>query len=131
MSKCIYSYEDGDYCLKHSHGAADVHCTGEDGCPDFATGTKAEYIEREAANEALRECVRAYPNSFYNGIEVARSAIRKLPTADVVPVVRCKDCKHSYEDLCGRVCSYGVSVDCVVPDDFFCADGAKMDGGKE
>lgn len=33
--KCMYSYEDGDYCLKHSHGAADVHCTGEDGCPDF------------------------------------------------------------------------------------------------
>lgn len=33
--KCMYSYENGDYCLKHSHGAADVHCTGEDGCPDF------------------------------------------------------------------------------------------------
>lgn len=47
-----------------------------------------EYIERTAANEALRECVRAYPDSFYNGIEVARSAIIKLPAADVRPVVR-------------------------------------------
>ena len=46
----------------------------------------AEYIDREAANEALRECVRAYPNSFYSGIEVSRTAIRKLPAADVAPV---------------------------------------------
>ena len=42
--KCIHSYEDGDYCLKHSHGAADTHCAGEDGCPDFATKTNADRI---------------------------------------------------------------------------------------
>ena len=40
-------------------------------------------------------------------------------------VVLCKDCEHSYEDLCGRVCSYGVSVDCVVPEDFYCKDGVR------
>lgn len=56
--------------------------------------TMAEYIEREAANEALSKCVREYPNSFYNGIEVARTAIRKLPAADVAPVVRCQDCVY-------------------------------------
>lgn len=49
-----------------------------------------EYIERSAANNALRECVRAYPNSFYNGIEVARTAIRKIPAANVREVVRGK-----------------------------------------
>lgn len=43
----------------------------------------SDYISREAANEACRECVRAYPNSFYNGIEAARSTIMKLPAADV------------------------------------------------
>ena len=59
--------------------------------------------------------------------QFAVDIVNMMPAADVAPVVRCKDCKHSYEDLCGRVCSYGVSVDCVVPDDFFCADGAKMD----
>lgn len=45
----------------------------------------SEYIERDAANEALREFVRAYPNSFCGGIEVARAAIRNLPASDVVP----------------------------------------------
>ena len=49
-----------------------------------------DYISREAANNALRECVRAYPNSFYNGIEVARTAIYKLPAADVREVKRGK-----------------------------------------
>lgn len=44
-----------------------------------------DYISREAANEACREAVRRYPNSFYNGIEAARDAIRNLPAADVRP----------------------------------------------
>lgn len=43
----------------------------------------SEYIEREAANEVCRECVRKYPNSFYNGIEAVSSELRKLPAADV------------------------------------------------
>ena len=51
-----------------------------------------------------------------------------LPTVDAVPVVRCKDCKHSYEDLDGLCCSYGPSVDCVVSDFHFCANGERKDG---
>lgn len=36
-------------------------------------------------------------------------------------VTRCKDCANSYEDAFGRVCAYGICVDCTVPDDFYCA----------
>lgn len=35
----------------------------------------------------------------------------------------CKNCYHSYEDLSGLVCSFGVCVDCVVPEDFSCSNG--------
>ena len=42
-------------------------------------------------------------------------------------VVRCKDCKHSYEDVSGRVCVKGAWLDCVVTDDFFCAYGEEGD----
>ena len=70
----------------------------------------AEYIEREAANEALRECVRAYPNSFYNGIEVARSAIIKLRSADVRPVVRGK-WEWNEENWWHRCSACGVTFD--------------------
>lgn len=48
-------------------------------------------------------------------------------TVDAVPVVRCKDCRNSYEGIDGRICSYGPCVDCVVPDDFFCSFGERRD----
>ena len=41
------------------------------------------------------------------------------------PVVHCKNCKHSWEDIGGLCCSHGVCVDCTVPEDFFCAAGER------
>lgn len=48
-------------------------------------------------------------------------------TVDAVPVVRCKDCRNSYEGIDGRICSFGPCVDCVVPDDFFCSQGERRE----
>ena len=31
-----------------------------------------EYISKQAFNYSIREAVRKYPNTFYNGLEVAR-----------------------------------------------------------
>ena len=39
------------------------------------------------------------------------------------PVVLCRDCKYAYDDVVGLSCSHGVCVDCIVREDFFCADG--------
>ncbi len=89
----------------------------------------AEYIEREAIN---RICFMDY---FLVDGEVRTESvalvrdIEKLPAADVAPVVWCRNCEHSYDDPGGLICSYGVCVDCVVPPDFYCCCGAKMDGG--
>lgn len=44
----------------------------------------AEYIDRESAIESL-------PVAGDSAI----NALRNAPSADVAPVVRCKDCKHS------------------------------------
>ena len=61
----------------------------------------------------------------------AHSKIQRIiadtPTVDAVPVVRCRDCKHSYEDLGGLCCSYGPCVDCPVPPDFWCANGIRSE----
>lgn len=54
--------------------------------------------------------------------------IGNAPTVDAVPVVRCKDCKYSWEDLGGLTCSHGVCVDCAVFVDFYCANGERKDG---
>lgn len=54
---------------------------------------------------------------------------KKVKTPDdVAVVVRCKDCKHSWEDLGGLTCSHGVCVDCNVLGDFYCSYGERKDG---
>lgn len=59
-----------------------------------------EYIEREALVEFMNECKNNDPfNIMATGYAMA--FIEKVPAADVVEVVRCKDCKHSKIDNSG------------------------------
>ena len=82
-----------------------------------------EYIEREAAIRVV---------NGQSSLTMARSSltdsISNIPAADVAPVTRCKDCANSYEDAFGRVCAYGICVDCTVPDDFYCASSKPKEG---
>ena len=43
---------------------------------------------------------------IYHGVTVQSERME-----DAVPVVRCKDCIHSYDDLCGLSCTCGPYVD--------------------
>jgi hypothetical protein len=83
-----------------------------------------EYIEREAFREFWnKEFRHLYPNDKY------LVALANFPTADVVEVVRCKDCKY-YEIHKPSVtlnCERGGRMIPMNPDDF-CSYGAKMDG---
>lgn len=81
----------------------------------------AEYIERKALLRSIADDVAPF------NVAMVFRHIHNAPVADVAPVVRCKDCKHSYEDIDGRVCAHGVCVDCAVPDDFFCALAERKD----
>lgn len=54
-----------------------------------------EYIEREAAFEAITDLAGKAPTrSAYEAVWKSARALKKIPAADVAPVVRCKDCKH-------------------------------------
>ena len=57
-----------------------------------------------------------------------KKSIEATKTVDAVPVVRCKDCKYSYDDLDGLCCTYGVCIDSIVPEDFYCANGERRGG---
>lgn len=62
-----------------------------------------------------------------------KRAIRTIPAGtiiDVAPVVRCKECKYSYADLDGLCCTYGVCIDSIVPEDFYCSYGERRGGGE-
>lgn len=49
-------------------------------------------------------------------------AIKRLPTIDAVPVVRCKDCKFFREHL-SMNCVYHISA---VGENWFCSQGKKV-----
>lgn len=87
-----------------------------------------EYIERGTGVSIFRaKANMAVLMDAAPYFEKAAQMLEQLPAADVAPVVRCKNCKHSYEDIGGRVCAHGVCVDCSVPDDFFCALAEQKD----
>lgn len=61
------------------------------------------------------------------GIRKALHCIENAPTIDAAPVVRCKDCEYSYDDISSLCCSHGVYVDCEVPPNFYCAEGKRKE----
>lgn len=77
----------------------------------------ADLIDRQAL---LRDVEKYHlsDGKFQHWVEVQQSA-------DAVKVVRCKNCKYSYESVAGLICSYGVCVDCLVSDNFYCAYGER------
>ena len=91
------------------------------------------YIERDALVEWLK---RIPLKDLSDGLGLCRiireedfkKAIKNIPKGIIVyavPVVRCKDCIHSYYNLYGLCCTRacGPYVDCIVQPGFYCADG--------
>lgn len=80
----------------------------------------ARYIDADALKRKL-----VAEKHFYPAI-VAR-AIDETPTADVVEVVRCKDCKYHWEFFCENEC-WGIESPCpVVEPDDYCSYGVRSD----
>ena len=56
-------------------------------------------------------------------IGLAYDTVLSVPAADVAEVVRCKDCKHWYDDAdCGMACEF---TNMSQPDDGFCNWGER------
>ena len=99
-----------------------------------------EYITKQAINDAIREAVRKYPNTFYNGLETARQIAHDLPAADVQPVRHGRWKFKEDKAWVGNgkywcsVCRYGFASGAYHEvDEFkFCPMcGSKMDGGEK
>ena len=84
----------------------------------------AEYIERSYIRKmAMLEM--AYTMETETDAAVVLRMIDDAPAADVAPVVRCKDCEYSYDEISYLCCSHGVCDDCEVPPNFYCAYGKR------
>ena len=74
-----------------------------------------DLISRQAAIDA----VRTYYDEQYAHADSIEDLIEKLPSADAVEVVRCKDCAYRDHDRC-EIWEY-----CKVPDTGYCYEGVK------
>ena len=76
-----------------------------------------DLISRQAA-------IHACLDGWNKGYEEILADIRALPSAQP-EIIRCRDCKHRYDDIGGSFCSFGVCVDCIVDPDFYCANAER------
>lgn len=81
-----------------------------------------DYIRREDALFALRKAERGGSMTALTRLERAYAEIREMPAADVVPVVRCKDCIYNIDGMCFSRTSFKNAV--AVEPDNFCSWGA-------
>ena len=88
--------------------------------------TPEEVLPKDKADEIALKLMRlADLESF-----CSYTRLRELARADRDGrVVRCRDCEHMEEMIGGPICTFGVCVDCVVPEEFYCAYGKRKDGG--
>ena len=90
----------------------------------------AEYIEREAVcyQLAKQESIDRQPRA----IRRARRIVAEFPAADVVEVVRCKDCEYSVEAWVNEkgflICTAS-GMD--ITGDDYCSYGVKMGAEKD
>ena len=100
----------------------------------------ARYIDADALIERIQKLkvvtADMYGMGIARGIERAETAIKMTPAADVVAVVRCKDCVYyqnhpnglcyCWTEPCDNVIGYDGDVHCVEPDDF-CSCGERKE----
>lgn len=92
----------------------------------------AEYIEREAAFDAITDLAgKATTRSAYEAVWKSARALKKIPTADVVPVAHGWWNADETCSLCGEKSTEGLDAtkwNYWLPN--YCPNcGAKMDGG--
>lgn len=86
----------------------------------------AEYIDRKALEKAMTIAAENGKDKDRRTWAKAICVLHDMPTADVAPVVRCKNCKYYYE--CGVNFCDRLGMDCPGDSDFFCSYGERKDG---
>lgn len=94
-----------------------------------------EYIEREALEVALNHRLNFLMaengeyDHYTSGFDEAVTRVENFPAADVMEVVRCKDCLYSRERYGHMECIHGVSYrNTWNKPDFFCSYGERKGG---
>ena len=94
----------------------------------------SRYIDKEKFKERI-QASPVFPNMGQDGYfvrEFITDLIDRQPTADVVEVVRCKDCKHWGGVTFGFVCRKfsGIDTKICMGADHYCSYGERSENGK-
>ena len=91
----------------------------------------AQYIESEAVNKLLqKEIERTWHRVWGSVIWELYHKISQIPTADVVEVVRCGQCKHATEDIMVEGVCYCHKIQQGMFVDGFCNYGERRSGNE-
>ena len=81
------------------------------------------YIDADAlTDDILKSAVMIDDTGIQTGYEIAIELIKRQPTIDAVPVIRCKDCEDCTETKLydGQRWNYCMRLRCVVKENDFC-----------
>ena len=88
----------------------------------------AEYIEREALLEKVKELSNTYSITGLASVHIIK-AIEDAPKVDVVERVKCKDCEYRTEKgICEK---FRQRYPFYPEDDFHCGYGKRKEGAEE
>lgn len=93
----------------------------------------SEYINKEKILKfpiRIHHCDREHGSEhFVYGIECVMEYIENIPPADVVEVVRCKDCKYRFSpnNNDAHYCNYKYGLQGLVAEEDYCSYGERRD----
>jgi hypothetical protein len=90
----------------------------------------ARYIDASELNTVLELLTKAFEEDghYWVSIQTVIDSINKAPTADVVEVVRCKDCMHFTEGMAVGMCKRDKERPIIpVTYDHYCSYGKKVE----
>ena len=62
-------------------------------------------------------------HAYYKGLRDAKKVLEDAPTADVVEIVRCKDCRYE----CGDACLHALGLAAIESPECYCAYGERKE----
>lgn len=87
-----------------------------------------EYISRDKTIEKIQMEVVVGAPGYNTGIKSSIEVVRSIPAADVVEVVRCKDCKYGADYYDGVGCRMPAFPELTIHEkDYFCGYGKHKD----
>ena len=91
---------------------------------------RARYFYKQRVNTTCKD-IRFVSPKAEKGVLMAISKLREAPAADVVEVVRCKDCKYAFHHPLGYIYCHRDgrnAYEMVFKKDSFCSYGERKDG---